>query len=61
MYNLEESRNYKYVAILPAVLILSTKIIIFEIADMLILKNTRKSNSLNLDFFISVIMYVIFG
>ena len=61
LHSLGESRDCKYVAISPAVLMLSIKIIVFGIADAPVVGDTRKSNSSNLGFFISVTMYVIFG
>ena len=60
LYNLGENRDYKYVTILPIVLMLLIKIIVFNIVDGLVIEGTRKSNSLNLSFFISTTMYVIF-
>ena len=61
LYSLRESQNCKYVAISSVILILLTKIFVFGIADAPIVGDTRQSNSLNLSFFISIIMYMIFG
>ena len=61
LYNLGESRNCKYVIISPAILMLSIKIIVFEIANVPVVWYTRNSSSSNLGFFISLTIYVIFG
>lgn len=61
LYNLAESRYFKCVATIPTILILSIKIIIFGIANLLIVKDIRRSNFSKLDFLISIIIYVIFG
>ena len=59
--SLRKSRDYKSITISPAVLILSIKIFVFRTANVLVVRDIRKSNSLNLHFFSFVTIYVIFG
>lgn len=52
---------YKYIAICSAVLILSTKIMVFEIANVGVVEIIRWSSSSKTGFIIWAIKYVIFG
>lgn len=61
LYNLVDSQLYKYVANLPAVLILSIIIIVFGITDTKVVEVTKKSSSSKLSLLIEATKYVIFG
>lgn len=56
-----KSRYCNYIAILPTILMLLTKIIVFKIANALIIEDIKKSNSSNSGLIIINIIDVIFN